>query len=676
MKALKNRLVAIAMCMVMLFSFCTVPVGVLAASGDSSGSFVSSLFSMAAKACVTKGVSWGLDGFMTAIFGAETPEEQKMLADIQEQLTTVLANQDKILDELNHLGSLVEVQTYMEVINHYTDVLNQCQSFLTCYDTLMRLDREYENDPDALKSERLRALTEGLNISVMTGTGTDADQNYLKLYSAFVGPHTYSVNGEIRSGDLFDVYREIKRYQYCWENEAWDEMEAFFEYSATCFALISSIEMASVQARIQICDEHNQGKSVSDPDYWSTASLQTWLYNEQGTAANSDLESRINSGEEVYKKHPITRQNVFRHYWKPGHELLFYRHINNLGDHPVDEPLVGKGGTSAGSMFKNSEGLYMAGSGKKATLRDEFWNQFYDSKTYPNESLVTTDEINTMLEGCNHSMTLEQIIEAGDFSYSKSNSDDLLGLILKKDDAQNPITVDETHNQTWQEYIGTLYTDKIKPYVRYIPMTRQTRVPGGGAEKYGTYYYYHTDDGSVKWNIQNNYTAGSLGQLFVCEGTCMHEHLRADESTLIEPTCTSTGKAADLVCPDCGKVFIGETLPKADHVSTKGWLYDQNQHYMICDVCGEKFEVHSHNFSGGGFITGIFSCDTCGYLFIMQGVQLVGTKAGGHKVQEDLSTNNVPTGIYGNNESTFMLIGCIAIAMVGAVLLIRRKSRK
>ena len=662
LKKTGRRAVALLLCVCLAASASGLSVSAAdkPVTGGPGTALVSDLCKSMKTVCLNKLVSWTLDGFMNAMFEPEDSAEVKLLKDIQEQLGTVLANQQKISDELKGLEGLVEVQSYLEIVNDYMDALALCEPFFQCYDTLNKLDKTYENQPDALKAERLRALTDGLGIGTMTSASTSVDDKFLTLYSKFAGPIAYSVNKQVISdGDLFDVYREIKRYQYCFENEAWDEMEAFFDYAAYSFAVVSLVETASVQARIERCRIHNEGLAVTDPSYWSTASLETWLYNEGGTAAESDLESHIARGAAVYDEHPVVRQDIYRHFWKPGYELLLYTTVNSLGSHPVDEPLAGKGGTSAGSNFSKTAGMRIKREGEKAKPVDEFWDTFYQSDLYAKDDLLTTEAVNKMLTACGHNMTLAEILDKGDFTFVNADgTKDVLGFVLKKDDASNPMKIDESHNGTWVEGLGTVYTDKIRVYTRYAPATQVNDIGSNKASNYKTYYYYHTSDGSTRWYVKDEYTAGSLAQVYVCSDACLHNGLRLDESSAVEPTCTAEGKMADYRCADCGKVFAGKTLPMIPHADAS-WQHDSTKHWKHCDVCDRDYDVGAHVCTDGmSALTGIYICRDCGYMTMI--TPLVGWVMDVPKTGVD---ENIPALIF-------------ALSLGGAVFCIARKRKK
>ncbi len=682
----KKRVIAVVLCVCLTVSAVGIPAS---AAGSSSGGteeyFVSSLLKSTRTVCLNKLVGWAMDGFMNMMFEPKDSQEVTLLKDIREQLGTVLANQQKIADELKALEGLVEVQSYLKIINDYMDALALCEPFFQCYDTLNMLDETYAGQPDALKIQRLRALTEGLGITNMVSANTSVDDKFLTLYSKFAGPISYSVNGEIVSdGDLFDVYREIKRYQYCWENEAWDDMESFFAYAAYGFALVSMVETASVQARIERCRIHNEGKAVIDPDYYSTASLETWLYNNGGTAAESDLESHIKRGSDVYEKHTVVRQDLYRHFWKPGHEVLLYTKIRSLGNHPVDEPLAGKGGTSAGSNFQNTAGMRIKREGEKAQLVDTFWNKFYDSDLYPQAKLMTTDVVNRMLSAVGHGSTLADIIKAGDFQYFDCKDiNDCIGLVLQKDDALNPMTVDQSHDSVWAEGLGMEYTDKIRVYTRYAPVGQTDDIAKGKAQNYHTYYYYHTSDGPTKWYIKDEYTAGSLAQLYVCEDTCMHSHARWVEDSAVEATCSHEGKEQDWECLDCGKVFVGATIPQAAHTGGT-WQKESGKHWKVCEVCGQEYNVGVHvSSSSSTFITGFYVCDLCGYM------TSISPFMSGHPVSDpqrsqtpnkdqktEQKTQRNATAPDAGDHSDAVLYTVLALASLGGLILCCCKNKK
>ncbi len=666
-----KRAAAVFVCVCIICSAFAVPVSAEKSAGASE-SFVTSLLKSTRTVCLNKLVSWTLDGFMNAMFEPKESEEVTLLKDIQEQISNVLANQQKINDELKSLEGLVEVQTYLEIINNYMDALTLCEPFFQCYDTLNSIDKTYAGQPDALKIERLRALTDGLGISSMNSASTSVDDKFLSLYNKFVGPISYTVNKQVISdGDLFDVYREIKRYQYCFENEAWDDMENFFDYASYSFAVVSLIETASVQARIERCRMHNEGKQITDLDYYSTASLETWLYNQGGTAAETDLESRIAKGNDVYADHQVVRQDVFRHFWKPGYEVLLYTNVKGLGNHPVDEPLAGKGGTTAGTNFSKTAGMRVRSEGEDAKPVDAFWNTFYNSDIYPDKQLINTEIVNMMLTACGHNFTLSEIIKSGDFIYSGcSGVDDCIGLVLRKDDSLNPFKTKQSHDTYWMEGLGSVYTDHIRVYPRFAPLSGSNDIGKGNASDYKTYHYYHTSNGKTKWYVEDEYTKGSLAQLYVFEDTCLHSRLQWVDGSAAVPTCKTEGKEADFECLDCGKVFAGKSLPKEPHTGGS-WQKTSSDHWKICKVCGEEYDAGPHRCTDPHvMLTGLYMCDDCGYITNISPIML-----GWNIYNNDGDENADRPHDTGDTATTLLILLALSSATLCTCLVLSKKRK-
>ena len=99
---------------------------------------------------------------------------------------------------------------------------------------------------------------------------------------------------------------------------------------------------------------------------------------------------------------------------------------------------------------------------------------------------------------------------------------------------------------------------------------------------------------------------------FVCgEVLVAQETIKASHKIVVDagkkPTCTVTGLSEGEHCSACGEVFKAqEVLTAKGHTSAANeWLYNNIQHYLVCDTCGDSFDFANHDESAE-------ICD-CGY---------------------------------------------------------------
>ena len=75
-----------------------------------------------------------------------------------------------------------------------------------------------------------------------------------------------------------------------------------------------------------------------------------------------------------------------------------------------------------------------------------------------------------------------------------------------------------------------------------------------------------------------------------------HTHTWSDWEIQKEPTCTKLGSQTRYCLAGCGTTET-ENIPTIDHVYEDGWKQDETEHWHICTMCGNRFEVASHTWS-------------------------------------------------------------------------------
>ncbi len=80
-------------------------------------------------------------------------------------------------------------------------------------------------------------------------------------------------------------------------------------------------------------------------------------------------------------------------------------------------------------------------------------------------------------------------------------------------------------------------------------------------------------------------------------------------------TCTATGLTDGKKCTACGETLVAqEEIPANGHDYKEEWINDENNHWHVCDTCGEKSELIAHSFDSGAIVEGkiVYTC-LCGY---------------------------------------------------------------
>ena len=82
-----------------------------------------------------------------------------------------------------------------------------------------------------------------------------------------------------------------------------------------------------------------------------------------------------------------------------------------------------------------------------------------------------------------------------------------------------------------------------------------------------------------------------------------------------EATCTEAGLTEGKKCSACGETLVAqEEIAANGHDYNEEWLNDENNHWHLCDACGEKSELVSHAFDSGVVADSKVICTcSCGY---------------------------------------------------------------
>ena len=125
----------------------------------------------------------------------------------------------------------------------------------------------------------------------------------------------------------------------------------------------------------------------------------------------------------------------------------------------------------------------------------------------------------------------------------------------------------------------------------------------------------------VMYQIENN-----VEELFVVSDRvaiieCPHENFTMSYVNEVyhASICTVCGysivsehvydNGCDTDCNECGGIREIEHIPAAE------WQYNDNEHWLVCTVCGEVIEIHAHEYDGYSDCI----CDICGYCRVLRG---------------------------------------------------------
>lgn len=83
----------------------------------------------------------------------------------------------------------------------------------------------------------------------------------------------------------------------------------------------------------------------------------------------------------------------------------------------------------------------------------------------------------------------------------------------------------------------------------------------------------------------------------------------------VAPSCTTVGYTEGKKCSVCGETLVAqEEIAANGHSNSEEWLNDENNHWHVCGVCGEKDDLNAHSFDSGVIVDNKVVCTcSCGY---------------------------------------------------------------
>ena len=117
-------------------------------------------------------------------------------------------------------------------------------------------------------------------------------------------------------------------------------------------------------------------------------------------------------------------------------------------------------------------------------------------------------------------------------------------------------------------------------------------------------------------------------------------------------TCTEDGLTDGVQCGECGEWIVKqEVIPAAGHVPGAEWQADEDGHWHICSVCGEKCDEAGHTFVANADKT-MEKCSVCGF---------------------ERKIKTPQTGDY--DLTTYVAMACISFSVLAAALFVFKRKR-
>ena len=443
---------------------------------------------------------WGAKKLIDTLFPQPKGVSNEDLADM---LTQVMEMQSQVLAGLKSLEGIVNATQYQQILNDFNLQNGHAQYYTKLVSPeLKKLDDQYNKDRELteeeekkLSADRISLLTKtiGISESQIESAAEPIDLGTSDLYNMITVNYNIQVGNQQISTDLLGVYYELMRQKYDWEHLAYEEIAAFNDNVVSNYLSVATIDIASLEARATLCEEKGYTSSAGH--------LRSRV---------ESVKKEILEVKKIYDKHTLTEQNVYRHFWKPDHELTIY---TKAARREIPDENCG----NASKNFSNAKGFDY----ENRSLKTSFWMPLFKAPvmdvnyvTGLSFPLIDTESVNHLLEGTNHQKTLQQILKEGGFE-GIADADTLL---LPYTDDMNKGLYLESHSGGTSGYTRYYW----EPRLSGISLSQKASVGNGKAKTLDTYEYYKQERSiyGTDWEIHNQ---KSSAKLVVLQKYCEHD---------------------------------------------------------------------------------------------------------------------------------------------------------
>lgn len=641
MKNLQKKVIALILCVTLSFS--AVSAVCFAADGgqtpedpipphgsyDPSNTVLGWTLTEIAASAFSTAIRFGFNLLLEELFLPEdtTPEQleyiKNKLDEITKKLDDISVNQEKTYTKLVELESFLTNEQYLDILNDYTRFTSSISFVNYCSDSLNRLTADTEEE---LARKQISLLTNEIGIRNYEEATATIDTKRSEYYNFITSPYFVQVDGSAVSRNLFGVYRELMRNNFCWENSAVTSINEFNNYVVTNYIHLTIMDILSIEARLKLIDEHNSDPANAS-DKWNKSLLTNLLENIIPAETAKVLQ--------LYKEYSVDISDEYRHFWKGDCDIWFdsFALSSTWGNElSYFTPALFEHGALAVFSYDTGVNFSKTLSFTNGVFQKEYFRGVCDNGKPENTKLIDTATVNAMLSSCKNVITLKEIFGEANFE----NVGNIGNVLLNIDDASNSAgTYNSTINfqRTPTDYLK--YKDVIS-YVRYIGTDTKNPVANDGAGKCEMFCYVDVTQrpdfadrantivlfcGAVKPAITDCsrlFVYENPGELETCTHTVMSE-IRNEKHA----TCTEEGYTGDLFCFKCNKtVKYGEVIPKT-HTPSENIInarpatcteegYTGDKLCVFCDEIAETGEnipkiPHEYRFNGEAYI-----CKNCG----------------------------------------------------------------
>ncbi len=610
MKNVLRKAIALTLSMTLVLS--TVPAYAATTNELSMAPEVSAVTSWAlgkiSDVAIDTAINFGKTNIMNWLFPSKSATEERLdeISDkfdaLSSKLDAISANQEKMLSKLSEMEDFLTNEQYTTILNEYKDFRNKTTFVNYCYNTLVNLEGE---DEEQLAEDQLSVLTDEMGIKSYDDANTLIDQKRSEYFNYITSQYYVQVNGKLEQRNLLGIYRELMKNIYFWENTAADQINEFNEEVVSNYLFITLVDILSIEARIAQIKKYNE----AHPD----SKLKTNVLNRLLTV---EIPQETKQVLELYHKYGVDIPDNLLHFWGGDSDIWFDKTAFATG--------MGKEAQSVAhfttSMFIAGQAVTIANgwggpnyefsqSYTKGVYQKDYFKNLLNEKAPEKSSLLSTEIVNEMLAAKDNTVSFGDILKEAGFTTSNK----LDYVLLNTDDPLNEVG---TRNDVIY-FDNSMEFNETRSYLRFVdPATKQS-IEKNGAPKVDAFSYI---DVTQRGEFKNAYANQIILQcddktpclidcerLFVYDSTegldtCGHS-MFTERHNIKAPTSDEEGYTGDVVCLKCGKTIeTGTSIPKLF-----GGTHTHNFTGDIVKGEGQNVGKHAYKCTGS-------NCEAVGYM--------------------------------------------------------------
>ncbi|MBQ6431658.1 MAG: InlB B-repeat-containing protein, partial [Oscillospiraceae bacterium] len=121
----------------------------------------------------------------------------------------------------------------------------------------------------------------------------------------------------------------------------------------------------------------------------------------------------------------------------------------------------------------------------------------------------------------------------------------------------------------------------------------------------GGYFRYYTSASQQAIQLYKKSGGSATNTYYTTnpDTTVVCEHENTTLTGYVAATCTTAGYTGDYVCDDCGAtVTTGTAIPATGHTAGSTYGHNDNQHWLLCSVCGEAVTTTAESHTWGEYV--------------------------------------------------------------------------